>query len=352
MAGMTALLRGFALAAACLGAACTGPVAVTVPQQLPAGITDARAAFRDLYCSVVADHGASLPDNRPCDTVFAGTASVPARAVIRLVPSRRNLVAFFVPGIGYECVRPWMEQPTAAVENLRRFGYDAVNVPVEALSSSARNAAIIRDTVLARPTSPDGPRIVLVGYSKGTPDVLEALVRYPEIRNRIAAVISVAGAVQGSPLAEDATQGQADLFRHFPKAECGPGDGGAVASLRPDVRKAWLAANPLPAGIPYYSVVTLPRRESISNALVPSYRKLAKIDPRNDSQMLYDGQFLPGSTLLALLDADHWAAALPIARAHRVVGTLIVDKNDFPREALLEATMRYVEADLDRGALP
>ena len=349
---MTTTWRALALAAATLVAACTGPSAITVPEQLPAGITDARAAFRDVYCAVVADHGASLPDNRPCDAVFAGTPPATPPAVVELVPSRRNLIAFFVPGIGYECVRPWMEQPTVAAENLRRFGYGAINVPVEALSSSARNAEIIRETALAQAPSANGPRIVLVGYSKGTPDVLEALVRYPEIRDRIAAVVSVAGAVQGSPLAEDATQGQANLFRHFPKAECGPGDGGAVASLRSDVRKAWLAENPLPAGILYYSMVTLPRRESISNVLAPSYRKLAKIDPRNDSQVLYIDEFLPGSTLLALLDADHWAAALPIARAHRVVGTLVVDKNDFPREALLEAVMRYVEADLDRHSIP
>ena len=335
---------------ACLLAGCTGPTAITVPEELPTGITDARAAFRALYCAVVADHGASLPDNRPCDAVFVGPPPAAPPATMELVPSRRHLIAYFVPGIGYECVRPWMEQPTAAVENLRRYGYDGFNVPVEALSSSRRNAAIIRDTVLAQTASTGSPRVVLVGYSKGTPDVLEAIVRYPEILARVAAVVSVAGAVHGSPLAESATQGQADLFRHFPKSDCGPGDGGAVESLRPDVRKAWLAEHPLPAYIPYYSVVTLPQRDTISNVLSPSWRKLAKFDPRNDSQMLYVDQFLPGSTLLALLDADHWAAALPIARSHGFVGTLFVDKNDFPREALLEAVMRFVEDDLDRSA--
>ena len=347
---MIAVRSAVALAAACLAAACTGPAAITVPTELPAGIADARAPFRGLYCTIVADHGASLPDNRPCDAVFAGPSAPEPPTVVPLAPSRRNLVAFFVPGIGYECVRPWMEPPTVGMENLGRFGYGFVAVPVEALSSSARNAAIIRDAVLAQSVSPGGPRIVLVGYSKGTPDVLEAIVRYPEILDRIAAVVSVAGAVRGSPLAADTTQGKAELFRHFPRAECGPGDGGAVESLRPDVRRAWLAANPLPTGIPYYSVVTLPQRKSISNVLAPGYRKLAKIDPRNDSQVIYGDQFLPGSTLLALLDADHWAAALPIGRAHRVVGTLFVDQNDFPREMLLEAVMRFVESRLDSAA--
>ena len=88
---------------------------------------------------------------------------------------------------------------------------------------------------------------MLVGYSKGAPDVLEAIVDYPEIRPRVAAVVSVAGAVGGSPLANDAEQYQADLLRHFPGATCDAGDGGGVASLRPGVRRAWLAQNPLPS---------------------------------------------------------------------------------------------------------
>ena len=69
---------------------------------------------------------------------------------------------------------------------------------------------------------------MLIGYSKGAPDILEAVVTYPEIRSRVAAVVSAAGAVGGSALANDAEQYQADLLRHFPGATCGSGDGGAV----------------------------------------------------------------------------------------------------------------------------
>ncbi|MFP3408635.1 hypothetical protein SB757_28910, partial [Pseudomonas sp. SIMBA_065] len=90
------------------------------------------------------------------------------------------------------------------------------------------------------------PRLVLIGYSKGAADVLEAVVAYPEIRSRVAAVVSAAGAVGGSPLANDAQQYQADLLRYFPGATCNSGDGGAVQSLRPATRQAWMAHNPLP----------------------------------------------------------------------------------------------------------
>jgi hypothetical protein len=99
-----------------------------------------------------------------------------------------------------------------------------------------------------------------------------------------------AGAVGGSALANDAEQYQADLLRHFPGATCTSGDGGAVNSLRPAVRRAWLAQTPLPREPRYYSLVTFPRPERISSILKSSYDKLARIDARNDSQMIFYDQ--------------------------------------------------------------
>jgi hypothetical protein len=195
-------------------------------------------------------------------------------------------------------------------------------------------------------TAPGAPRLVLVGYSKGTPDVLEALVNHPEIRDRVAAVVSIAGAVGGSPLANDAEQYQAELLRHFPGAACDSGDGGGVASLRPAIRRAWLAQNPLPSSIPMYSVVALPRPERISSILRGTADKLSMIDGRNDSQMIFYDEIIPGSTLLGYLNADHWAVVVPIARSHDTIASLFVTENAYPREALLEAVLRFVEEDL------
>jgi len=41
---------------------------------------------------------------------------------------------------------------------------------------------------------------VLVGYSKGVPDIFEFLADYPELVPRVDAVVSIAGAVNGSPI--------------------------------------------------------------------------------------------------------------------------------------------------------
>jgi hypothetical protein len=187
---------------------------------------------------------------------------------------------------------------------------------------------------------------VLIGYSKGAPDILDAVVSYPEIRSRLAAVVSLAGAVGGSPLAEDATEDTAQLFRHFPGATCTPGDRTAVDALRPQVRRQWLADHPLPGDLRFYTVAALPDPDRISWILKRPFRKLGKIDPRNDGQVIVTDEILPGSTLLGFLNADHWAVALPIARTHPVVGALFATDNDYPREALLEAILRFVEDDI------
>ena len=98
--------------------------------------------------------------------------------------------------------------------------------------------------------------------------------------------------------------------------------------------------------MPYYSLVTLPAPDRISSALKPTYRRLCEIDPDNDGMVLFTDQIIPGSTLLGCVNADHWAVAVPIARTHPAVGATIVNHNDYPREALLEAILRFVEEDL------
>ena len=328
----------------------TPPLALVPAAQ--AGIVDKRTRFREIYCAVLEAHGRELPDYRPCEEALTRVGMEPAGAgkPVDLGPSRRRLVAALVSGIGYECFEPWLEPPGTVGKHVRTQGFDQVLIKVDALSSTTNNARQIRDALMAMPAEQSSPRLVLIGYSKGAPDILEALVAYPEIRSRVAAVVSAAGAVGGSPLANDAEQYQADLLRHFPRATCGSGDGGGVVSLRPGPRKAWLAAHPLPDGLRYYSLVTFPQPERISQILQSSYRKLSSIDGRNDSQVIFYDQLIPGSALMAYVNADHWAVAVPISRSHETIGSLFVTQNAYPREALLEAVLRFIEEDLANGA--
>jgi hypothetical protein len=290
-----------------------------------------------------------LPDYRPCDEALTRVGVEPdgTGRPVALEPSRRQLVAALVPGFGYDCVESWLKASGAVSAHLRQQGYDFSLIRVEGLSSATRNAQLIRDALMSMPEETGAPRLVLLGYSKGSTDILEALVAYPEMRPRVAAVVSVAGAIGGSPLANDAEQDMAELLLSFPGATCSQGDRGAVASLRPGARKAWLAANPLPQEPRYYSLVTFPQPQNISRILKPTYNKLSRVDARNDSQVVFYDQIVPGSALVGYLNADHWAVAVPIAQAHATIGKTLVTQNAYPRAALAEAILRFVEEDLE-----
>jgi hypothetical protein len=324
----------------------TPPLAL-VPASL-AGVQDKRGRFREIYCAVLQARERDIADYRPCEDALSRIGSEPTGTgrPVELGPSKRHLIAAVVAGIGYECFEKWLQPPGTSVKHVRQFGYDMALLKVDALSSSANNARQIRDAIMGMQAEAGAPRLVLIGYSKGAPDILEAVVAYPEIRPRVAAVVSAAGAIGGSALANDAEQYQADLLRHFPGATCTSGDAGGVNSLRPATRREWLANNPLPRELRYYSLVTFPRPERISSILTTSYDKVARVDARNDSQMIFYDQVIPGSTLVGYINADHWALAVPIARTHSTIGSMFVTQNAYPREALLEALLRFVEEDL------
>jgi hypothetical protein len=339
-----------AFAAAGLGACATtsAPQVDAYTVELPDGVIDARGRFREIYCSVLQQHGPELPDYRSCEEALTPVANEPVGTgrTVSLDPSVRRLATAVVAGVGYSCFAEWLDPPGSVAAHLRKHGYDQSLIEVDALSGIETNARQIRDAIMAMPEEAGPPRLVLVGYSKGAPDILEAVVRYPEIRGRIAAVVSAAGAVGGSALANDAEQEKAELLRHWPGAKCEKGDGGAVESLRPDVRRSWMAQNPLPQGLRFYSLVTLPKPDRVSRVIEKSYRKLGEIDWRNDSQVIYSDQIIPGSTLIGFLNADHWAIAVPVSRSHPVISRSLVNRNDYPREALLEAVLRFIEEDL------
>ena len=102
----------------------------------------------------------------------------------------------------------------------------------------------------------------------------------------------------------------------------------------------------------FYSLGTFAQRNDISTLLQGSYDQLAKIDPRNDSQVLFYDQIIVGGSLLGFVNSDHWAVALPLSREHPSLAPDLIDRNEFPREILLEAVVRHVEEQLQPRQVP
>lgn len=313
-------------------------------------VTDDRGRFREIFCTVLEEHGKDLPDYRTCDKALRTTGPEQGATgkPVPLGQTGSDYLVLMVPGLGWNCFAEWLDLTNSVPRHLARFGYEIRLVPVDGLSSTSNNAAMLHDYVASLDQEDASRPLVLVGYSKGAPDILTAVVEYPALAERVAAVISLAGAIGGSPLSEDASQAQANMLTVVPGSKCEEedGDNDAVNSLRPDVRQAWLADNPLPKDISYYSAITFPEPDRVSWALKNSYLVLGETDIRNDTQLVIFDQMIPGSKVFAVVNADHWAVAVPIARSHSIVGGSLVNRNDYPREAFMEALLRYVEEDL------
>src|SRR6516162_9460864 len=118
----------------------TPPVVLTPVSE--AGVRDRRGRFREIYCAVLESHGPTLPDYRTCEVALNRVGNEPAGTgrPVDLGRSKRHLIAVFVSGIGYACFERWLRSPNTVIEHLRRFGYDAVQLKVDALSSSEKNA--------------------------------------------------------------------------------------------------------------------------------------------------------------------------------------------------------------------
>ncbi|HUU73804.1 MAG TPA: hypothetical protein VMW70_14335 [Burkholderiales bacterium] len=316
-------------------------------------VIDQRDRFRNLFCAVLEARAVENDQDPNCDEVLVRLPDEAPRQrePVSLDISTKAITALFIAGLGSDCIDQASQARGQFKDHLARFGYEFKTLSVSGTSSSAYNARHIRDSLLKMAQSGEPHKLVIIGHSKGVVDTLEAIVTYPEIQSKISAVVSLAGAVGGSPLADQAPGAAMSIAQNTPGLQCKDGDAGALHSLRPSVRRAWLAQHRLPESIALYTVVTLPEPERISAGLKPSYSILSEFDPRNDGNLLFYDQVIPGSTLLGYANADHWAIAADLGASPYALIRSLADRSDFPREELIEAVLRFVELDLQPATI-
>jgi hypothetical protein len=192
-------------------------------------------------------------------------------------------------------------------------------------------------------------RVILIGYSKGVSDILDALGADPDASwaRKIRAVVSVAGVVSGTPAADRTRELYDTVFAGLPWPTCGPGDKGGVDSLTRKERLDSLAKIRLPRHIKYYSLVAVPGSAGINPALAPFHALLSSDYGPNDGQVLYQDAVIPGSYLLGYLNGDHWAVALPFNRSSSLWAVPLSINNAFPREVLMDAILQFVSGRID-----
>jgi len=307
---------------------------------------DGRARFRSIFCSMLRAEGIVSGYDASCDRWLWRLPDEPreSRGTPGFALSPEELVIYLVTGAFSECVGDEARPYSVGAAQLRGAGARVETIVVSGRSGTGANARQIAD-VIGRAEVAEGQTLIFIGYSKGSLDVLRFLVDFPALAAGVDAVVSVAGPIFGTPLADTAAPAYGALLEDLPYEKCPPGDGEVIRSLTPAGTMQWLTANPLPAHVRYYSLAAFTTRDHVARALVPSWQLLRRTDARNDGQVLAVDAVIPGATLLGYANADHWGIAQRIESVHKVFAAR-PDPALFPLTQLFGSIVQFVASDV------
>jgi len=312
-------------------------------------IEDARMRFRGIFCELLNRSSEHIDLENGCTEYLWKLNDEPKldSRQQKLPEHDPDLFLLIVPGAFHDCIPELGIPYQEAIENLRQLGYTFQTADVKGLASSSYNADIIAETVASLNLEPS-KKLVLLGYSKGTTDILHFLVAHPKMADQVNAVLSVAGAVNGSALADRYSKVEYDnwLVKLIP-GDCQSGDHGALDSLSRTQQFQWLATHPLPEHVRYFSLAAFARYDDVQQYQRTTYKLLEQISPLNDGQLLMIDQLIPGSTLLGYVNSDHWAVAIPVEEKFSDWSPEIRERHRELRGTLFEAMILFLSESLN-----
>ena len=299
-------------------------------------VADASVRFAETFCAVLPHTGSW----DPCATYLDATvaAQPPISSAIDL-----KLKVMIVGGAFSECFEePGIYIFGPSIEHLKTHGVVfGPPVKIGGTETPEKNAKVIADYLTAN----DGDYLA-IGHSKGAVDLMTAIQHHEIAQRRIKALVSVAGAIGGTRLADmGATLGVfgfSQALRRAGLGGCRIVDKGGIGSLKRSLRYKAMREWKPPPTLRAYSVVAVSPLERTSKPLHTMWKanQLYSID--QDSHIIAEEAVIPGSHYLGVAKGDHWAVALPMSE-HPKTKTK-VDWNIYPRTALLEAIVRQVAA--------
>ena len=314
---------------------------VTLPLGLPAPV-DRRQDFADVFCSAL-QLDTTYPHHCEQFIEFDGLTEHTAP----LPPLVDRFQVIVVAGIFSACLpRDQLSIYKQGIAQLKQEGLTSVDeIPVSASGGTDDHAKTIAAYIRAHQDS--AKPFIAIGYSQGAADLLQAYVSDQVVHDSVRALITVAGAVGGSRLVDGIPSSLAQVLDGIdvtlPGCEI-KGLAGLDALRRKD-RYDFLTAHAgsLPRS---YSIAARSTAATTSNVLQSTWKQLTAYSIDEDSQMIRDDAVVPGGAFLATALADHWAVTLPFKEAHNGLFDQLVNRNAYPRTALLEAMVRFVMKDL------
>ena len=224
------------------------------------------------------------------------------------VEALKKYKVLFVPGLLTDVYLsiglPYFDE---YIKWLKSLGVDAERVGVESEGSPRLNALTLAVYVYKS----EKP-VLIVSHSKGGIDTLEALLRFPDLKEKIKGWIPIQGPFYGSPIADDITDNPIRNFFVVMLLNMADGDSEALKSLTTDVRKQILvrhyeAIRSLSREIPIVSLATHIEDEPWKlDTSMEFYRdSMARQGIRSDGLVPLESAIFPGSDYVALSEVDH-----------------------------------------------